>query len=50
VNCPENLYSLGILVGLNQQELKLKEELLDQFLFCQAHGVRIAPLSLFGDC
>jgi Protein of unknown function (DUF3435) len=47
VNCPENLYSLGILGGLNQQELKLKEELLDRFLFCQAvreaHGVRIAP-------
>ncbi|EQL37995.1 hypothetical protein BDFG_01012 [Blastomyces dermatitidis ATCC 26199] len=46
INCPENLYSLGILKGLNQQDLKLKDELLDQFVFCQAvqeaHGVRIA--------
>lgn len=46
VNCPENLYSLGILNGLNQQELKLKDEILDQFVFYQAireaDGVRIA--------
>lgn len=46
VNCPENLYNLGILNGLNQQELKLKDEILDQFVFCQAireaDGVRIA--------
>lgn len=46
LNCPENLYSLGVLNGLGQQELKLKEEILDQFVFCQAireaHGFRIA--------
>ena len=29
VDCPENLYNLGILKGLGQQELKLKDEILD---------------------
>jgi uncharacterized protein DUF3435 len=46
VDCPENLYSLGVVKGLGQQELKLKEELLDKFVFCEAvreaDGVRIA--------
>ena len=36
VDCPENLYKLGVLDGLGQQELKLKDEILDQFVFCQA--------------
>ncbi|KAL3428754.1 hypothetical protein BDV09DRAFT_201273 [Aspergillus tetrazonus] len=36
VDCPENLYNLGVLDGLGQQELKLKDEILDQFVFCQA--------------
>lgn len=46
VDCPENLYSLGVLEGLGQQELKLKDEIQDQFVFCQAvresDGIRIA--------
>ncbi|KAF7169343.1 hypothetical protein CNMCM6106_004230 [Aspergillus hiratsukae] len=29
VDCPENLYNLGVLEGLGQQELKLKDEILD---------------------
>ncbi|OXV06681.1 hypothetical protein Egran_05551, partial [Elaphomyces granulatus] len=33
---PENLYKLGILDGLYQQELKLKDEILDKFVFCKA--------------
>ncbi|GLA10386.1 hypothetical protein AnigIFM60653_004877, partial [Aspergillus niger] len=45
VDCPENLYNLGVLDGLGQQELKLKEEILDRFVFCQAvreaDGIRI---------
>jgi hypothetical protein len=35
VDCPENLYDLRILKGLGQQELKLKDEIQDQFVFCQ---------------
>ncbi|KAB8069060.1 hypothetical protein BDV29DRAFT_183512 [Aspergillus leporis] len=46
LDCPENLYNLGVLEGLGQQELKLKNEILDQFVFCQAvrevDGIRIA--------
>jgi hypothetical protein len=46
VNYPENLYSLGVLDGLNKQKLPLKEKLLDKYVFCQAFrecdGVRIA--------
>ncbi|KAL4950839.1 hypothetical protein BDW69DRAFT_186978 [Aspergillus filifer] len=46
VDCPENLYNLGVLEGLGQQELKLKDEILDHFVFCQAvresDGIRIA--------
>jgi uncharacterized protein DUF3435 len=33
VDYPENLYNLGVLKGLGQQELKLKDEILDQFVF-----------------
>lgn len=46
LNCPENLYSLRVLDGIGQQKLKIKDELLDQFVFCQAireaDGIRIA--------
>ncbi|EQL28673.1 hypothetical protein BDFG_08585 [Blastomyces dermatitidis ATCC 26199] len=35
-DCPEKLYSLRVLDGLGEQELKLKDELLDQHVFCQA--------------
>ncbi|RAL06608.1 DUF3435 domain-containing protein [Aspergillus homomorphus CBS 101889] len=46
VDRPENLYNLGVLDGLGEQELKLKDEILDQFVFCQAlresDGFRIA--------
>jgi hypothetical protein len=42
----EKLYSLGVLDGLGQQELKLKDEILDSYVFCQAlrepDGIRIA--------
>lgn len=36
LNCPENLYSLDALNGSGQQRLKIKDELLDQFIFCRA--------------
>ncbi|OJD25505.1 hypothetical protein ACJ73_03128 [Blastomyces percursus] len=43
---PEDLYSLGVLNGLNQQELPLRDDLADLFVFCSAvregGGVRIA--------
>ncbi|KFY96390.1 hypothetical protein V500_02463 [Pseudogymnoascus sp. VKM F-4518 (FW-2643)] len=43
---PEKLYSLNVLQGMNEQELPLKDEMLDNFVFCQAvreaEGVRIA--------
>ena len=46
MDCPENLYRLRILDGLGQQQLLIKEELLDKFVFCQvtrdATGIRIA--------
>ena len=46
IDCPERLYSLDVLDGLNEQTLPLKEELDDDFVFCQAvreaHSVRIA--------
>ena len=35
LDCPENLYRLRVIEGLGQQELKLKDELLDKFVFCQ---------------
>jgi Protein of unknown function (DUF3435) len=47
IDSPERLYSLGVLDGLNEQALPLREELDDNFIFCQAvrgaHGIRIAP-------
>ena len=46
ITSPEKLYSLKVLEGLNEQKLPLKEELDDEFIFCQgvreAAGVRIA--------
>jgi Protein of unknown function (DUF3435) len=46
IDSPEKLYSLDVLDGLNEQALPLKEELDDDFVFCQAvleaHGVRTA--------
>ncbi|OJD17648.1 hypothetical protein ACJ73_08782 [Blastomyces percursus] len=46
IKCPEDLYSLRVLNGLNQQELLLRDDLADQFVFCSAvregDGVRIA--------
>jgi hypothetical protein len=35
LDCPENLYRLRVLEGLGQQQLKLKDEILDKFVFCQ---------------
>ena len=44
---PEKLYSLNVLDGTNEQELTLKDELSDDFVFCQAintaFGVCLAP-------
>ncbi|KAL4861811.1 hypothetical protein BDV12DRAFT_190834 [Aspergillus spectabilis] len=46
LNCPENLYNLGVLDGLGEQPLKLKDEILDYFVFCQgmreSDGLRVA--------
>lgn len=46
LDSPEKLYSLGVLDGKGQQELKLKDELLDKYVFCQVEretaGYRIA--------
>ncbi|KAJ5471584.1 hypothetical protein N7530_008941 [Penicillium desertorum] len=46
MDCPEKLYRLRVLHGLGEQELKLKDEILDQNVFCQAlrepDGIRIA--------
>lgn len=35
LNSVEKLYSLTVLEGKGQQELQLKDELLDKFVFCQ---------------
>lgn len=35
LDCPENLYRLRVLEGLGQQQLILKGEILDKFVFCQ---------------
>jgi hypothetical protein len=47
IDSPENLYSLDVLEGLNEQSLPLREAIDDDFVFCQAireaYGVRIAP-------
>jgi hypothetical protein len=46
IDSQERLYSLNVLNGLNEQKLPLREELDDEFIFCQtireADGVRIA--------
>lgn len=46
MDCPEKLYSLRVLDGLGQQELMLKDEILDRPVFCHAlrepNGIRIA--------
>jgi hypothetical protein len=46
IDSPERLYSLDVLDDLNEQALPLKEELDNDFIFCQvvreAHSVRIA--------
>ncbi|KAH8432442.1 uncharacterized protein LDX57_010078 [Aspergillus melleus] len=46
LDSPEKLYSLEVLDGLGQQELKLKNELLDKYIFCptvrETTGFRIA--------
>ncbi|KAF9885150.1 hypothetical protein FE257_000676 [Aspergillus nanangensis] len=36
VDCTENLYNLDILEMLGQQKLRLKDEILNKFVFCQA--------------
>jgi Protein of unknown function (DUF3435) len=36
VDCLENLSSLGVVNGLGAQQLKLKEEILDRYVFCQS--------------
>ena len=45
IDSPESLYSVGVLDGLNEQALPLREELDNNFVFCQAvqevHSVRI---------
>lgn len=46
LDCSEKLYSLGVLDGKGQQQLKLRAEILDKFVFCQVEreptGYRIA--------
>ena len=34
IDSPKKLYSLGVLQGLNEQELPLKDEMLNDFVFC----------------
>ena len=34
LDCPKKLYSLGVLDGKGQQELKLGDEILDKIVFC----------------
>lgn len=46
LNSLENLYNLNVLNAAGQRRLKIRHELLDQFVFCQAiseaDGIRIA--------
>ncbi|EQL32851.1 hypothetical protein BDFG_04959 [Blastomyces dermatitidis ATCC 26199] len=46
IRCPEDLYDLGILDELNEQKIPLRDDLAENFLFCQVvregEGVRIA--------
>jgi hypothetical protein len=36
IDLPDKLYSLKVLKGLGEQELLLREEINDEFVFCQA--------------
>ncbi|KAH7418893.1 hypothetical protein BKA64DRAFT_763767 [Cadophora sp. MPI-SDFR-AT-0126] len=36
IDCPERLYSLKVLKGLNEHPLPLRDEMNDEFIFCQA--------------
>ncbi|PGG96108.1 hypothetical protein AJ80_09871 [Polytolypa hystricis UAMH7299] len=36
IQCPEDLYNLGILEDFNEQKISLQDELAEKFLFCQA--------------
>ncbi|CZR66010.1 uncharacterized protein PAC_15910 [Phialocephala subalpina] len=46
IDCPERLYSLKVLKGLNEQPLPLRDEMNNEFIFYQAvreaQGVRVA--------
>ncbi|KAH6704302.1 hypothetical protein BKA61DRAFT_636094 [Leptodontidium sp. MPI-SDFR-AT-0119] len=46
IDCPQRLYSLNVLKGLNEQPLPLRDEMDNEFIFCEAvreaQGVRIA--------
>jgi hypothetical protein len=46
IDSPDKLYSLKVLKGLGEQELPLREEINNEFVFCQAvreaDGIRIA--------
>lgn len=47
IDCPKKLYCLRVLYRLSKQELKLKDEILNQNVFYQAlrepSGIRIVP-------
>ena len=36
IDCPEKLYSLKVLEGLNEQPLPLRDEINDEFIFYKA--------------
>jgi hypothetical protein len=44
---PQKLYSLNVLDGMNEQQLPLKDELSDHFIFCQTLqtvcGIALTP-------
>ncbi|KAG9242359.1 hypothetical protein BJ878DRAFT_583873 [Calycina marina] len=46
IDCPKRLYSLTVLEGLNEQPLPLRDDMDNEFIFCEAvreaQGVRIA--------
>ncbi|KAH6700000.1 hypothetical protein BKA61DRAFT_741052 [Leptodontidium sp. MPI-SDFR-AT-0119] len=41
IDCPERLYSLKVLKGLNEHPLPLRDEMNDEFIFCQAVRYRM---------
>ncbi|KAH7364031.1 hypothetical protein BKA65DRAFT_522596 [Rhexocercosporidium sp. MPI-PUGE-AT-0058] len=51
IDCPERLYSLKVLKGLNEQPLPLRDEMNDGFIFCEAvreaQGVRGGEITGF---